>query len=94
MTKRAVIRSDHQHLHLKSTETIIPKQSNIFLKNIVFPDLVLDAMDSSGEQHLQIDHDIHKRRLDLNGNPIAEPKKEDIATAKTVMVSIYVLVND
>ncbi|XP_026326579.1 endoplasmic reticulum-Golgi intermediate compartment protein 3 [Hyposmocoma kahamanoa] len=47
--------------------------------------LVLDAMDSSGEQHLQIDHSIHKIRLDLNGNPIAEPKKEEIATAKTVM---------
>lgn len=62
------------------------------LNLIVFPDLVLDAMDSSGEQHLQIDHSIHKRRLDLNGNPISEPKKEDIATAKTV-VSIYCLVN-
>ncbi|XP_038209767.1 endoplasmic reticulum-Golgi intermediate compartment protein 3 [Zerene cesonia] len=40
--------------------------------------LVLDAMDSSGEQHLQMDHNIYKRRLDLNGNPIEEPKKEEI----------------
>lgn len=35
-------------------------------------------MDSSGEQHLQIDHNIYKRRLDLKGQPIEEPKKEDI----------------
>jgi hypothetical protein len=40
--------------------------------------LALDAMDSSGEQHLQIDHNIYKRRLDLKGQPIEEPKKEDI----------------
>ncbi|XP_017784740.1 PREDICTED: endoplasmic reticulum-Golgi intermediate compartment protein 3 [Nicrophorus vespilloides] len=40
--------------------------------------LALDAMDSSGEQHLEIDHNIYKRRLDLEGNPIEEPQKEDI----------------
>ncbi|KAL1123969.1 hypothetical protein AAG570_001739, partial [Ranatra chinensis] len=49
--------------------------------DLVFPQiscsyLSLDAMDSSGEQHLHIDHNIFKRRLDLNGNPIEEPKKE------------------
>ncbi|KAJ8975848.1 hypothetical protein NQ317_007453 [Molorchus minor] len=38
----------------------------------------LDAMDSSGEQHLEIDHNIYKRRLDSEGKPIEEPKKEDI----------------
>ncbi|CAG9784479.1 unnamed protein product [Diatraea saccharalis] len=43
--------------------------------------LVLDAMDSSGEQHLQMDHNIHKRRLDLDGNPIEEPKKENFVTS-------------
>ncbi|KAJ8958912.1 hypothetical protein NQ318_019681 [Aromia moschata] len=42
----------------------------------------LDAMDSSGEQHLEIDHNIYKRRLDLEGRPIEEPKREDI-TIKT-----------
>nr|XP_023022430.1 endoplasmic reticulum-Golgi intermediate compartment protein 3 isoform X2 [Leptinotarsa decemlineata] len=41
--------------------------------------LALDAMDSSGEQHLEINHNIYKRRLDLEGRPIEEPKKEDIA---------------
>ncbi|CAG9767894.1 unnamed protein product [Ceutorhynchus assimilis] len=40
--------------------------------------LALDAMDSSGEQHLQISHNIFKRSLDLEGNPIEEPIKEDI----------------
>ncbi|XP_026757403.2 endoplasmic reticulum-Golgi intermediate compartment protein 3 isoform X1 [Galleria mellonella] len=47
--------------------------------------LVLDAMDSSGEQHLQMDHNIHKRRLDLDGNPIEEPKKEEIALSSTTV---------
>lgn len=47
---------------------------NILLLSV----LALDAMDSSGEQHLQIDHNIYKRRLDLEGKPIEEPKKEDI----------------
>lgn len=35
-------------------------------------------MDSLGEQHLAIDHNIYKRKLDLDGKPIEEPKKEDI----------------
>ena len=46
--------------------------------NTFFLVLALDAMDSSGEQHLQIDYNIYKRRLDVHGQPIAEPKKEDI----------------
>lgn len=40
--------------------------------------LALDAMDSSGEQHLEISHTIYKRRLDLEGNPLEEPKRENI----------------
>lgn len=42
----------------------------------MFLDIALDAMDSSGEQHLHLEHNIFKRRLDLNGTPIAEPKNE------------------
>ncbi|XP_065164178.1 endoplasmic reticulum-Golgi intermediate compartment protein 3 [Atheta coriaria] len=53
-----------------SLDVIFPRISCDFLS--------LDAMDSSGEQHLQIDHNIFKRSLDLEGNPIEEPKKEDI----------------
>jgi hypothetical protein len=37
-------------------------------------------MDTSGEQHLQIEHNIYKRRLDLNEKPIEDPKKEGIST--------------
>lgn len=51
--------------------------------DIIFPTiscefLALDAMDSSGEQHLMLQHQIYKRRMDLAGNPIEEPKKEEI----------------
>lgn len=35
-------------------------------------------MDTSGEQHLEISHTIYKRRLDLEGNPLEEPKRENI----------------
>lgn len=35
-------------------------------------------MDSAGDQHLQIDHDIFKRRIGLDGKPIDEAIKEDI----------------
>ncbi|XP_043287548.1 endoplasmic reticulum-Golgi intermediate compartment protein 3 isoform X2 [Venturia canescens] len=45
--------------------------------------LSLDAMDTTGEQHLQIDHNIFKRRLDLSGKPIEDPKKTDIMETKS-----------
>lgn len=47
--------------------------------------LSLDAMALDGEQHLHIEHNIFKRRLDLNGVVItdAKPEKEDVqATTK------------
>lgn len=37
--------------------------------------LSLDAMDISGEQHLDIRHDIIKKRIDVNGNVIEERKE-------------------
>ncbi|PNF20099.1 Endoplasmic reticulum-Golgi intermediate compartment protein 3 [Cryptotermes secundus] len=40
-------------------------------------------MDTSGEQHLQIEHNIYKRRLDLDGKPIEEPQKEEIGAGAT-----------
>lgn len=49
--------------------------------------LALDAMDSSGEQHLEMDHNIYKRRLDLDGKPIADPNKVNITIAKNTTVS-------
>lgn len=40
-------------------------------------------MDSAGDQHLHIDHNIYKRRVDLDGNPIEEAKKEEIQSSTT-----------
>lgn len=37
-------------------------------------------MDSSGEQHLQLDHYIYKRRLDLDGIPLEDAVKVDITS--------------
>lgn len=52
-----------------------------------FSDLALDAVDSSGEQHLHVEHNIYKRRLDLNGKPIQEPQKEAVNAVKKKKVS-------
>lgn len=37
-------------------------------------------MDSAGDQHLHIEHDVFKRRMDLDGKPIDEAVKEDVAS--------------
>lgn len=37
--------------------------------------LSIDAMDTTGEQHLDIEHNIFKRRLDLSGKPIEDPQR-------------------
>lgn len=58
---------------------------NINIPSISCAYVSLDAMDSSGDQHLHIDHNVFKKRLDLDGKPIDEAAvKEDIATTKTV----------
>jgi len=49
--------------------------------DIVFPKigcdfLSLDAQDVTGEQHIAIEHNIYKRRLDLDGKPIEEPVRD------------------
>ncbi|XP_059480695.1 endoplasmic reticulum-Golgi intermediate compartment protein 3 [Neocloeon triangulifer] len=45
--------------------------------------LGLDAVDTSGDQHLQITHNIFKRRLDALGQPIEEPQKtESLGSSK------------
>jgi len=38
--------------------------------------LGIDAMDVSGEQHIDIEHNIYKRRLDLDGKPIEDAQKD------------------
>lgn len=49
--------------------------------DIVFPKigcdfLSLDAQDVSGEQHIDIEHNVYKRRLDLDGKPIEDPVRD------------------
>lgn len=59
--------------------------------DVVFPKigcdfLSLDAQDVSGEQHIAIDHNVYKRRLDLEtGMPIDEPEKHDVVKEETPM---------
>lgn len=45
-------------------------------------------MDSSGEQHLQMDHNIYKTRLDLSGKVLEEPKKQEIILSTTVFIML------
>lgn len=47
--------------------------------------LSLDAMALDGEQHLHIEHNIFKRRLDLDGQVIvdAQPEKHDVKLSST-----------
>ena len=39
--------------------------------------LSLDATDISGEQHINIEHNIFKHRLNDNGDPIDSPTKDN-----------------
>ncbi|XP_023316165.1 endoplasmic reticulum-Golgi intermediate compartment protein 3 [Trichogramma pretiosum] len=55
---------------------------DIVVSSVACDLLSLDAMDTTGEQHLHIDHNIYKRRLDLKGQPIENPKKTDLAEIK------------
>ncbi|KAK9510352.1 hypothetical protein O3M35_005156 [Rhynocoris fuscipes] len=92
----------NEHLTVMETsETILVDSSrnpklwinmDIVIPRISCDYLSLDAMDSSGEQHLHMEHNIYKRRLDANGTPIEEPKKEEIIsksanTEKTISTS-------
>jgi hypothetical protein len=57
--------------------------------DVTFPHLPcgvvsLDAMDVSGEQHLDVAHNIFKRRIDETGSPVATGEKEETLGAKVV----------
>ncbi|XP_029158952.1 endoplasmic reticulum-Golgi intermediate compartment protein 3 isoform X1 [Nylanderia fulva] len=53
--------------------------------DIIVPSISCDhAMDTTGEQHLHIEHNIFKRRLDLNGKPIEDPQRTNITDTKAV----------
>lgn len=55
--------------------------------DVTFPSLAcsiisLDAMDISGEQHLDVKHNIFKKRLDPTGKVVEPPKQENIGGPK------------
>jgi len=51
---------------------------DIFFPKIGCAYLSVDAMDVSGEQQSDLDHDIFKKRYDKDGNPVEEAKKEEL----------------
>ncbi|PAA82192.1 hypothetical protein BOX15_Mlig030157g2 [Macrostomum lignano] len=60
--------------------------------NISFPSmpcdfLTIDSMDVSGEQHIDIAHDLYKTRLDSGGREIGEQVKTQVNTAGPINVS-------
>ncbi|KAG2483070.1 hypothetical protein HYH03_018053 [Edaphochlamys debaryana] len=44
--------------------------------------LSLDAMDISGELHLDLDHDVYKQRLSPSGSPVKEAEKHNVEETK------------
>ncbi|KAJ1530346.1 hypothetical protein ONE63_005259 [Megalurothrips usitatus] len=60
---------------------------DIVMPTISCPFLSLDAMDTAGEHHLHIDHNVYKRRLDLLGQPLEDPQKENLQTSTSVKTS-------
>ncbi|KAG1695762.1 Endoplasmic reticulum-Golgi intermediate compartment protein 3 [Nymphon striatum] len=54
--------------------------------DVTFPQLPcsllsVDAMDTSGEQHINIKDNVYKRRLNIDGKPIEDAKKEDVGSS-------------
>jgi len=58
---------------------------DIVFPHISCPYLAIDAIDVSGEQQINIQHNIFKRRLDMKGNFIDEAKKEDVIGVEKVI---------
>lgn len=51
--------------------------------DVTFPSMpcswfTVDAMDASGEVHLDLDHDVYKRRLSASGAPLSDPAKHSV----------------
>lgn len=75
LTEELFVDTTRSHKLKINLDLIIPTISCDYLS--------LDAMDSTGEQHLHIEHNVYKRRLTLDGHPIDEAKKEDIQASTT-----------
>lgn len=67
------ISCDRKYIYILYSQIYNNKKINKYIKYITV--LSIDAMDTTGEQHLQIEHNIFKRRLDLNGKPIEDPQR-------------------
>lgn len=50
---------------------------DVVFSNIPCELLSLDAMDLSGEQHIDIQHNLYKRRLALDGTPLQDPERQE-----------------
>lgn len=79
------------YLHpVTSSELIVDTSRGETLQiylDVTFPSLAcsiisLDAMDISGEQHLDVKHNIFKKRLDPTGSVVEPPKQENIGGAQ------------
>ncbi|GBN65040.1 Endoplasmic reticulum-Golgi intermediate compartment protein 3 [Araneus ventricosus] len=45
-------------------------------------------MDVSGEQQINLEHNIYKRRLDENGKPLEKPEKEKVGSSEVMNITI------
>lgn len=51
--------------------------ADIILHRVSCNFLSIDAIDVSGAQQINVEHNIYKRRLDLSGKPITDPEREE-----------------
>lgn len=79
VSEELFVDTSRRHKLKINLEIVIPRISCDYL--------VLDAMDSSGEQHLQMEQNIYKKRLDLDGNVLQEAVKHEIITTTTKIAS-------
>ena len=64
---------------------LLPKMYTI-LKQPSSSDISVDAMDVSGGQQVDVDHDIKKRRLKSDGTRISEEKVEELGNGTVALV--------
>lgn len=75
-----------QSVHELSVDTSRGETITINI-DVTFPKLPcawlsLDAMDISGDLHLDVDHDVYKQRLSVAGEPVYQAEKHDVTSTK------------
>ncbi|GFH13985.1 uncharacterized protein HaLaN_09956, partial [Haematococcus lacustris] len=78
----AVINTQHELMVDSSRGETIRINVDLTFPHMPCSWLSLDAMDVSGDLHLDVDHDIYKQRLSANGNPLKEAARHDVASTK------------